>query len=98
MSGDIRVSFAAIQNLSSEMNGSSQEIQGTLDQLESEIEGKLLANWDGDAQQSYRSAKAQWDADAEEMNAILAEMSLKTDEAGVQYQATEAANAARFDV
>lgn len=93
---DIKVSFAAIQNLSSEMNASSQEIQSSLDQLESEIEGKLLANWDGDAQQSYHSAQTQWNSDAAEMNGVLAEMSVKTDEAGVQYQATEAKNAARF--
>lgn len=95
MSEDIRVSFPAIQALAADIKQQSQSIQSHLDELASKV-SQLIANWDGDAREAYTTAKTQWDSKMEEINTILEELSMKVDEAGMQYQATEAKNAARF--
>lgn len=95
MSEDIKVSFAAIATLASDIQRESAEVQNHLDTLESEA-SRLRANWDGQAQMAFDSAKRDWDKEMENMHVILTDLSGKVDDAGAQYRATEARNASRF--
>jgi WXG100 family type VII secretion target len=96
MSEDIKVSFPAIQQLSTDVQNESNKIQSSLDTLDGEVK-KLYGSWDGQAQQSYQNSKAKWDQQMADIHAILQELQGKVDAAGVQYQNTESRNASRFE-
>ena len=91
----IKVNFGALEGLAADIRSASQQIQSSLDALEADV-NKLSANWDGEAQQSYRTAKSKWDGQINEMNQLLDGLSVKVTDAGSAYQSTETKNAARF--
>jgi len=68
------------------------QLRTTIDTLDSQLRTNL-AEWDGQAQTAYYSAKAKWDAAMADMQAVLASLQGVANEASQAYPAVEAANA-----
>ncbi|RKT85118.1 early secretory antigenic target ESAT-6 [Saccharopolyspora antimicrobica] len=92
---EINVNFAELQQASDDLQAAAQKIQGELDDLESKIQ-KLIATWEGEAQESYHTAQREWDAEAAKMQETAAKMGMAVGAANEAFQAGEKKNAGRF--
>ena len=70
----IVVNHGAMSTASSDLSGDAAYLQSVLDDLDSKIK-TLAANWEGDAQQAYLAAKAQWTAAMTEIREVLGAIS-----------------------
>jgi WXG100 family type VII secretion target len=93
--GELKVNFGGLDTAAADIMGSSNQIEGRLDQLESEL-APLRADWTGSASESYQAAKAKWDAGMTDMKALLAEIGQAVTSSNGDYQSTESANASRW--
>jgi early secretory antigenic target protein ESAT-6 len=93
--GELKVNFGGLDNAAADIMGSANQIEGRIDQLESEL-APLRADWTGSASESYQAAKTKWDAGMADMKALLAEIGQAVTSSNGDYQSTESANASRW--
>ncbi|GAB3073145.1 WXG100 family type VII secretion target [Nocardioides zeae] len=96
MSG-IRVNHGSLEAASQDLVSTARDIEGRLDQLESEL-SPLRSEWEGQAQQAYLTAKAQWDTAIAEMIALLESTGNAVQASNQEYRAADLRGADRFPV
>jgi 6 kDa early secretory antigenic target len=92
MSEYTRAMFGSLSAGESDFASIYSQLQTTISTLDSQLKTNL-AEWDGQAQQAYYAAKAQWDAAMANMQMVLNNLRGVVGEASVNYPTTEAANA-----
>lgn len=93
----LKVDPARLSQLAESIKSNSDKIGQELEQLGSAV-SKLRGQWSGEAQVSYDQAQRNWNQQIGEMNALLAQISGKTNEIAQGYVSTDAAAAKRFSV
>jgi early secretory antigenic target protein ESAT-6 len=93
MSEYTRAVFGSLQAGEADYASIYSQLQSTISTLDGQLRSGLNM-WDGQAQQAYYVAKAQWDAAMANMAAVLNNLRAVIGEANVNYSSTEAANAA----
>lgn len=88
-----RAVFGSLQSGEADFASIYSQLVSTISTLDSQLRSNL-AQWDGQAQQAYYVAKAQWDAAMADMQLVLNNLRAVIGEANVNYTTTEAANAA----
>ncbi len=92
MSGQILVNFATIQQASSDVRQTANNIRQQLDDLESGVK-KIAASWEGSAQEGYQARQREWDQRAASLHSTLEAIAKALDTAAQNYQSTEHKNA-----
>jgi WXG100 family type VII secretion target len=95
MSNQILVNFEAVESGSQGMIASQSQIDDILNEMKGKLDG-IKERWDGNAQAAYADAQARWDSNANDMNAILAQMGHAVSQSGQNYNETDRSAAARF--
>lgn len=93
---NLTVNYGALNTASEQLSSGVNGIQSNLDTMDSELR-QLQTNWEGDAQQAYLRAKAQWTEGMNGMRDVLAQIVTLVDAANQSYSATDRGNAARFE-
>lgn len=96
MTDNLKVEHGGLDMAAGDLATSANNIQSRLDQLESDIKGKVAPNWTGDANEAFVRAKAQWDQGMNELRALLNTISTSVGNANQEYRATDARGAGRF--
>jgi WXG100 family type VII secretion target len=94
-SGELKVTFGALDATAGDVQGAANQIQGRLDQLDSDL-APLRTDWTGDAQQAYEQAKAEWTRAMTDMQALLAQIGTAVSQSNSDYQTAERANQSRW--
>ncbi|WP_417563459.1 WXG100 family type VII secretion target [Microbacterium sp.] len=81
--------------LSGQIRTGANGIKSQLDTLESEV-GKLRASWDGAAQAAYDQAQREWTKSLTALQALLEQISVKTDQISQGYVSQDNSSAGRF--
>jgi 6 kDa early secretory antigenic target len=84
----IKVTFAEIQQASSDITTASSTIDSHLDQLKSKI-APIVADWTGDAAELYQQAQRDWDNAAKSFNETLQAIGVAVRQAGEGYESAE---------
>lgn len=89
----IAYDFGMIAQASSDIQATSRNINGMLDQLKSDI-APMTAEWEGSSASAYQDAQRRWDGAAEELNTVLQSVSRAVDDANARMSQinTSAAN------
>jgi len=95
MTGTWSVQTGRVHTLSADLLEHSKAIRAALDDLEQKV-SRLVAQWDGSAQESYRVAQTSWDKSAAEMQQFLSEIGNKTSSIADRYTQGDNASASRF--
>ena len=93
--GQLKVDFGGLDAAAADIRASAAQVQGRLDQLESEL-APLRSDWTGSASASYQQAKPKCDAAMADMNLLLADIGNAVSPPNSDYQATENQNQARW--
>lgn len=96
MTDNLKVEHGSLDMAAGDLAGSAKTIQDRLDQLESDIKGKVAPNWTGEANNAFIEAKAKWDQGMHELRALLATIGTNVGTANDAYRATDARGASRF--
>lgn len=91
----IVVNYAALQTASDDIKDTTNQVNGILDQLKSDL-GPLVESWEGEAQASYRQKQDQWDQAADDLNRVLASIGTAVQDALTRYQEGEQKTQASF--
>jgi len=95
MGGELKVNFAHLDQVATDIKQGAGRIDARLNRLENEL-AFLRSDWTGEARESYGAAKKKWDGATERMNVILTDLSQAVQEARVRYEETEKKNTGRF--
>ncbi len=96
MSGDYtRVQFAALESGQQDLVNSLNQLQSTVDGLDSQLQSHL-SSWIGSAQQAYLVAKTTWNNAMTDMNTVLGSLGSVVGTASDNYTIAERANTAMF--
>jgi early secretory antigenic target protein ESAT-6 len=97
MGGEIKVTFAAIEQAAADIDGARARILGQLDDLRRFL-APVVSGWTGDAATRYNEAQRRWDGSAADLTETLQKIKVLVHDAGAGYRAVEAENAKRFTV
>lgn len=92
---DLTVNYGALNTASEQLTDGVNGIQTALDTMDADLK-QLQSNWEGEAQQSYLAAKAQWTEGMNGMRDVLRQIGTLVDAANQSYSTTDQQNAARF--
>ena len=92
---DFQVSYGALEAAATDIKGGANNLQQCLDDLEGTL-NKLRSNWEGKTQEAYDAAQRQWNQGLEGLKDVLTRTSNAVDSARSNYQQTDQSNAARF--
>ncbi|WP_026460187.1 WXG100 family type VII secretion target [Schaalia suimastitidis] len=92
----LRVDFATVATTSADIASGAAKIENTMATMTRDLE-ILRTSWEGDAQQAYAAAKAQWDEGMSGMREVLASIAQMVDAAGQDYSSMDRRGAVRFD-
>ena len=92
---DFQVSYGALDAAATDIKGGANTLQQCLDDLEGTL-NKLRSNWEGKTQEAYDAAQRQWNQGLEGLKDVLTRTSAAVDSARDNYQSTDQSNAARF--
>ena len=95
MSEYTRAVFGSLEQGQADFTRTYTSLQTEVASLDAQLRSSLAA-WDGNAQQAYYTAKAQWDAAMANMAQVLSQLGAVIGTAHSNYQSAEAANAARW--
>jgi WXG100 family type VII secretion target len=95
MSDYTLVQFGAMQTGQQDLVNSLNNLQSTVDQLDSQLQSHL-ASWTGSAQQAYLVAKQTWTTAMADMGTVLQSLGAVVGTAGENYTAAERANTSMF--
>ena len=84
----IKVTFAEIQQASSDITTASSTIDQHLSALKSKI-APIVADWTGDAAEAYQVAQKNWDDAAKDFNETLQAIGVAVRQAGEGYEGAE---------
>lgn len=93
MSDYTRAVFGGLQQGQADFAGIYSQLTSTVQDLDSRLRANL-GEWDGQAQQAYYAAKAQWDAAMADMGNVLNQLGAVIGVANENYTHAEAANSA----
>lgn len=85
--------FGQLEQSQADFAGIYSQLTERVQTLDSQLRSHL-AEWDGQAQQAYYSAKAQWDAAMADMGNVLNQLGAVIGVANENYTHAEAANSA----
>ncbi|HEX3791407.1 MAG TPA: WXG100 family type VII secretion target [Pseudonocardiaceae bacterium] len=92
---DIKVDFAAIGNVASQIDSQVKQIEGQLDDLKSQI-ANLESIWTGSAGGDFQNVKNNWISSATDLNGVLNRIATAVHAANDSYQQTENKNASAW--
>lgn len=95
MGGELKVNFAHLEQVATDVRQGARNIDDRLDRLEDQLRF-LESDWTGEARESYRKAKKDWNDAVEAMTTILRDLGGAVTEAKIRYQETERVNRDRF--
>jgi len=95
MTGQIRVSFPALEETATYIDTKSQEANQLLADLKSMLQ-PLVATWTGAAAENYNHKQYQWDTAAADLNNVLGQISIALHTANANYIEAETANRNRW--
>jgi 6 kDa early secretory antigenic target len=93
MSEYTRAVFGSLEQGQADFTQTYTTLQAEVNGLDTQLRSSLSA-WDGQAQQAYYTAKAQWDAAMASMAQVLSQLGAVVGTANSNYQGAEAANSA----
>ena len=93
--GQLKVTFGALDTAAADISAKAGSIQSRLDQLDGEL-APLRSDWTGSASESYQRAKAEWTAAITDMQALLAQVGTAVRQSNSDYQSAESQNQARW--
>jgi 6 kDa early secretory antigenic target len=93
MSEYTRAVFGSLEQGQADFTQTYTTLQSEVNGLDTQLRSSLSA-WDGQAQQAYYTAKAQWDAAMASMAQVLSQLGAVVGTANSNYQGAEAANSA----
>lgn len=93
--GEIKVDFNQLGQAADHLSQTAKKIESELNELEQMLK-PLVSTWQGSAQEAYRSAQAEWDKAAKDMQETTAKMGMAVNAAKDAYQQGEKTNASRF--
>jgi WXG100 family type VII secretion target len=91
----IAVSFGELEALGGQIQSTSQQIEGELDQLRSQI-SNLDSLWTGSASTGYQATKGKWFQAADDLRQVLASIGAAIVAAEQAYSSTESKNASAW--
>ncbi|KJK52648.1 hypothetical protein UK23_03330 [Lentzea aerocolonigenes] len=94
-SGQVKVTFAELQNVAGTISSSAQQVQTQLEDLKSAV-AKVTANYEGAAKEAYAEKQRAWDAAAADLQAVLSSIGIAVRDAADAYQAAEQQNVNRW--
>ncbi|MET0132064.1 MAG: WXG100 family type VII secretion target [Kibdelosporangium sp.] len=86
--GNIKVSFAAIQEAAGNIKTAFGKMEGELDTLKSQI-APLREAYQGEAKEKWDAVQNEWNTAQTELNTVLNSIGIAVAQAGDDYQATE---------
>ncbi len=86
--GYIEVHYADVDNVGEALRAGTASLRTMLDDLEAAL-APLRATWSGVAEETYRQAKAEWDAAITRMGEILTRSSGVLEDMKFNYQRTD---------
>jgi 6 kDa early secretory antigenic target len=92
---EIKVTFGALDAARADVAGTASRIGTRLEDLK-RLLAPLVATWDGQAAEEYRTAQRKWDTAAADLTAVLAQIGVALGAAHDGYRQVEQANAARW--
>ncbi len=92
---DIKVDFAGLETLASDIGAQASTLQSTLENLQSRIK-PVIAQWDGATSGAYAASQQKWDTAAEDLQQVLAQIGTAVRAAGESFQSGEQQNTARW--
>ncbi|APU17610.1 MULTISPECIES: WXG100 family type VII secretion target [Actinoalloteichus] len=95
MGGAIKVSFSTIVNASEEVTNAGNQTEEIQNNLKTRL-APIVSSWEGQAQANWQDVQARWDTSAQQLREAIAAIGSALAAAAENYQAGEAANAARF--
>ncbi|MCX2955165.1 WXG100 family type VII secretion target [Lentzea sp. NEAU-D7] len=91
----IKVTFAELQNASSQISSAERKITGELEALEGRVKN-VLSGYDGESSAAYNQAQNDWDKAAADLAQVLSSIGVAVQQAAEAYQEGERKNAARW--
>jgi len=95
MSGQIRVSFPALEETATYLDAKAREANQLLADLRSMLQ-PLVATWTGAAAENYNHKQHLWDTAAADLNGVLGQISTALHTANANYIEAESANTRRW--
>jgi ESAT-6 family protein len=92
---EIKVTFGALDAARADVSGTAGRIGTRLEDLKRTL-APLVATWDGQAAEEYRTAQRKWDTAAADLTAVLNQIGVALGAAHDGYRQVEQANAARW--
>jgi 6 kDa early secretory antigenic target len=92
---EIKVDFAGLETLASDIGSQASTLQSTLENLQSRIK-PVIAQWEGATSGAYSASQAKWDQAAEDLQQVLAQIGTAVRAAGESFQSGEQQNTARW--
>lgn len=93
----IRVNHAGLDRAAQDMQQTVKDIDDRMNRLEGEL-APLRSDWDGNAKNSYLSAKLKWDRAIQEMRDLLDDSHRTVYQSNAEYAAADSRGAASFDM
>ncbi len=93
----LRVNHAGLDTAAQDLYTAVKDIDDRMNRLENEL-APLKSDWTGNAQASYHSAKAKWDAAIQEMRDLRAQTSQSVNQSNAEYKAADQRGAAAFEI
>ncbi|MDO5080298.1 WXG100 family type VII secretion target [Buchananella hordeovulneris] len=92
---DLRVNYAVLATAAADVATGASNIEAILANMDAEL-SQLQSNWEGEAQQAYLAAKAQWTEGMEGMREVLARIGRMVESSGETYASVDSTNAQAF--
>lgn len=89
------VNFHALTQASADISSALGKMNGSLETLESDA-AKLVATWEGQAQEAYAQRQRQWRAAANDLAQMLTDIRAALDASASHYSSTEKTNVGMF--
>ena len=93
--GLLLVNFDSLSNAGADIDRAVKELQSRLDEVERDGD-RLMATWDGKAQQAYLERQKKWQAAAADLTIILNDIKIALNESTDDFQRTERMATNRF--
>jgi early secretory antigenic target protein ESAT-6 len=88
VSSEIKVTFAEIQQASSDITNSANTVEQHLSDLKGKI-APIVADWTGDAAEAYQDAQRRWDQAAADFHQTLQAIGVAVRQAAEGYESAE---------
>jgi early secretory antigenic target protein ESAT-6 len=95
IAGEFKVQFGALDAAAADVQGSANQVQGRLDQLDAEL-APLRSDWTGAASEAYQHAKSEWTKAIGDMQLLLTQIGSAVSTSNTEYRSAERLNQARW--